>query len=248
MENTGKSDWEDTSVDQSHYDWSGDEGSVDQHAEEVRSTEKIQPNRQTWPAGEVQPVGSQRRSAVVPILIGLICLLSVVIVVGALIIFSQRNDDNPMDEAAVPASASSQGSDSQVSGSAKNREVSENNTTPEAWSSMEGNSLETCTELKRSFEQEYNVEIKDKDGTLLPWDYYISYCDGKWAQIATAEWGTGSPRYWDGDKWIEIQGKILEEEYGPGLPCYEKETIMAYNPSQKALNAMGIQFCEDILE
>lgn len=188
-----------------------------------------------------------RRSALVPILVGLICLLVVVVVVGVLILFLQRDKNEPMDEAAVAASESSSSGTSLTTVTAQAAENSKNNAASRVQNKATGKTPDTCAELKKSFERENGVKIKDKNDSLLPSDFYVNYCDGKWGQIVIAEWGIGDVEYWDGDRWIEISGRVIEDDYGPGIYCFDKKALMAYNPPQKALDGMRVQFCEDVI-
>lgn len=211
MDNEDNFTWRNESAGQNHYDWSAGQGSVGY------------PSGEGQPLNEVQPGAPKKNSAVVPILIALICLLSVVVVVGALVIFLQRENDDSMDEAAVGASTSSQSSAPENAVNSQAAKTSSSNGAAQVRNRAAGNEVDTCAVLKSNFEQKYDEEMKDKNDSLLPWDHYVNYCDGQWGQIVTAEWGVGDAQYWDGDKWIEISGRTIEDDNGPGLFCFDKK-------------------------
>lgn len=236
MDNEDNSTWRNESAGQNHYDWSTGQGSVSYPAGEGQ------------PLNEVQPGAPKKNSAVVPILIALICLLSVVVVVGALVIFLQHDNDDSMDEAAVGASTSSQSSSQLTTLSANPEERSRDDAGSKVQKNAGGNVLDTCAELKKQYQNKYGIKVIGKDEKISFTDVRLEYCDGEWAATTDFDGATSGALHWNGSEWVNLPGDEAQP-YAPMSPCYYKtNSLMSYNSSQKALDGMGIVFCEDLPE
>ncbi len=222
-------EWAEASPQQTPHDW----------------TEQREPSSEEADTAHVQ--SSRKKSVAVPILITLICILVVVVAVGAFVLFLHKDKDDSMDAAALSASTSSHQSAPLTTVKVKAGQTTVTNTATKVQSAPAKSTADTCTELKKVYEQEHQITLKNKgDDDVKPWDSYMVYCDGKWGQIVNAEWGAGDVNYYDGHQWITIEGRNVDNGTGPGVFCFDKSNLMAYNPPQQALSGMNVVFCEDV--
>lgn len=205
--------------------------------------------------GTSQPVDAwteqpKQRSALVPVLVAVLCLLVVIVVVGALVLFLQRDKDDVLGEASVEQSSvmtsitASQGSSS--SGESQDKESLDRSGKVLSRSGATDN-FDPCMRLKES--DNSLLAFSDEEAERLSDGYknpvtLVVYCDGNWAQIAG--WGSdvGYPLHWNGSEWESVE---FHEPWEGGMwgGCWSREKLKSQGASEAALDTIMIPYCED---
>ncbi len=173
----------------------------------------------------------KQSSMLVPVLVGVLCLLIAIVVVGAVVIFQQRDKDESLSQASLETESSAKVSSSGMDLSPKD-------------SGTEGKtSGDPCLSFpvkpgQRLIFKEETAEDPSPDDTGVP------YCDGEWA--VWGPWGTdaiSAPLHWSGSEWVDVGLEPDGRAEVSGYPCYNRATLEREGVSEGLIESGIITLC-----
>lgn len=161
-------------------------------------------------ASDTSSVHSDGRSRLIPILVVILCILSAIVIAGAVVLFAHRDKDDSLDTVAVGSEASgttsvppSSSHPSTVNASAG--EISHRgDSAPATDSCLRIPLVYGHGKLAFSEDQAYRYQDDGEDMVTL-----VQYCDGTWAQWGQfgTDNGTG-PMQWNGSEWVALEPDV----------------------------------------